>query len=59
VRVRHYGNLARLEVAPEAIARLVDASGEVAAFFKELGFSHVVVDLLGYRSGSLNEGLSL
>jgi uncharacterized protein len=59
VRVRHYGNLARLEVAPEAIARLVDASGEVAAFFKELGFSHVVVDLVGYRSGSLNEGLSL
>ncbi len=57
VRVRHYGSLARLEVAPDAIARLVDQRDNVSLYFKQIGFSHVAVDLLGYRSGSLNEGL--
>jgi pyridinium-3,5-biscarboxylic acid mononucleotide sulfurtransferase len=59
VRVRHYGKLARLEVAPEEITRLVGEHDTVAAFFKQLGFTHVAVDLVGYRSGSLNEGLNL
>ncbi len=57
VRVRHYGSLARLEVAPEAIQRLVAEREDISAYFKSLGFSHVAVDLLGYRSGSLNEGV--
>jgi pyridinium-3,5-biscarboxylic acid mononucleotide sulfurtransferase len=57
VRVRHYGSLARLEVSPESIARLVEERKEIAVYFKSIGFSHVAVDLLGYRSGSLNEGL--
>lgn len=57
VRVRHYGTTARLEVEPEAIARLVDEREEVAAYFKSIGYTHVAVDLMGYRSGSLNEGL--
>jgi uncharacterized protein len=59
VRVRHYGSLARLEVAPEAIQRLVGERDEISDFFKQIGFTHVAVDLLGYRSGSLNEGLSV
>jgi uncharacterized protein len=59
VRVRHYGQLARIEVAPEAIARLIDEREAAAAYFKELGFTHTAVDLAGYRSGSLNEGLAL
>ena len=58
VRVRHYGSLARLEVAPEQIARLAAEREEVAAFFQTLGFTHVTVDLVGYRSGSLNEVLT-
>jgi pyridinium-3,5-biscarboxylic acid mononucleotide sulfurtransferase len=57
VRVRHYGSLARLEVAPEAITRLASEREVVAEYFKSIGFTHVAVDLLGYRSGSLNEGL--
>lgn len=57
VRVRHYGSLARLEVAPEAIARLVAERETVAVYFKQLGYTHVAVDLTGYRSGSLNEGI--
>lgn len=57
VRVRHYGNLARIEVSPEAINKIVDRREEINVYFKRLGFNHVAVDLLGYRSGSLNEGL--
>ena len=57
VRVRHYGTLARLEVDPTLIDRLVKERDQVAAFFKSIGYTHVAVDLQGYRSGSLNEGL--
>ena len=57
VRVRHHGNLARLEVAPEEIERLVSQREAVTAYFKTLGFNFVAVDLLGYRLGSLNEVL--
>jgi uncharacterized protein len=59
VRVRHYGVLARIEVAPEAISQLIGSREAVSAFFKELGYTHTAVDLLGYRSGSLNEGMKL
>jgi pyridinium-3,5-biscarboxylic acid mononucleotide sulfurtransferase len=59
VRVRHYGSLARIEVAPAMIARLVAQREDVAVKFKELGFIHTAVDLMGYRSGSLDEGLNL
>jgi pyridinium-3,5-biscarboxylic acid mononucleotide sulfurtransferase len=59
VRVRYYGSLARLEVAPEAISRLASEKDEVAQYFRLIGFTYVAVDLLGYRSGSLNEGLAL
>jgi uncharacterized protein len=57
VRVRHYGDLARLEVAPEAIPQLVNQGEAITAYFKQLGYHHIAVDLSGYRSGSLNEGL--
>jgi pyridinium-3,5-biscarboxylic acid mononucleotide sulfurtransferase len=58
VRVRHYGKTARLEVVPEAIQPLVAMREEILLFFKGLGFTYVVVDLAGYRSGSMNEVLS-
>jgi uncharacterized protein len=58
VRVRHYGSLARLEVAPDAIEHLVEQRDAISQYFKQIGFTHVAVDLLGYRSGSLNEGLA-
>ncbi len=57
VRVRHYGKTARLEVDPETIRELVAIRGDVLLYFKQLGFTYVVVDLGGYRSGSLNEVL--
>jgi uncharacterized protein len=58
VRVRyHKGDLARVEVPPEAIARLCaePLRTELAAKFKSLGFRFVSLDLEGFRSGSLND----
>ncbi len=57
-RVRHHEEIARIEVAPEEMDRLLAAPmrNAVAAKLKELGFRYVTVDLLGYRTGSLNEG---
>jgi uncharacterized protein len=57
VRVRHFGDTARLEVASDAIQRLAGLRSEVLPFFKALGFTYIVIDLAGYRSGSLNEGI--
>jgi uncharacterized protein len=58
VRVRHHGEIARIEVAPEEMDRLLLPEHRAAAAEKlrALGFRHVAVDLLGYRTGSLNEG---
>jgi uncharacterized protein len=58
VRVRyHGGNLARIEVPPEAIAQLCTPATrqEMASHLKSLGFQFVTIDLEGFRSGSLNE----
>lgn len=61
VRVRHHGNVARLEVDPlDLPALLSEGSRErVVARLKELGYTYVTVDLEGFRSGSMNEVLSL
>jgi uncharacterized protein len=58
VRVRHHGQLARIEVAPEQIERLASLHETVSACLRSLGFAYVSVDLTGYRSGSLNETLA-
>jgi uncharacterized protein len=57
VRVRHHGQLARLEVAPDEIERMASLREQVSDAFKSLGFHYVAVDLTGYRLGSLNEVL--
>lgn len=56
-RVRCHGELARIEVGLEDVARLAaePARGEVAAALKGMGFSHVALDLEGYRMGSMDE----
>lgn len=53
------GDLARIEVAPGDIPALAaePLRGEVAARCKELGFRYVTLDLQGYRTGSMNEGI--
>jgi len=57
VRVRyHRGDLARLEVPPAEVGRLVEDSARqrLVQGLKDLGFRFVTIDLEGFRSGSLN-----
>ena len=58
-RVRHHGEIARLEIAREEMPRLWEEgrADALAAQLGELGFIHVTLDLRGFRSGSLNEAL--
>ncbi len=58
-RVRYHGEVARLEVEPAELARLLqDTTREIIdREFKKIGFRFVAVDLKGFRSGSLNEGI--
>lgn len=60
VRVRHHGEIARIEVAREERKRFFDEDllDKVQAKLKEVGFRYVTLDLQGYRTGSMNEGLS-
>ena len=60
MRVRIHGRMARIEALPEDIERLAEEKTRraVAESFKKLGFSYVTLDLMGYRTGSMNEALS-
>jgi len=55
-RVRHHGDIARIEVAREEMARALtpEMAGEFTRTFKALGFKFVTLDLEGFRSGSMN-----
>lgn len=59
VRVRHHEEIARIEVSPEERERFFDTTvmDKIGTYFKELGFTYVTLDLLGYRTGSMNEVL--
>ncbi|MDQ5811793.1 MAG: ATP-dependent sacrificial sulfur transferase LarE, partial [Actinomycetota bacterium] len=57
VRVRHHGEIARLEVAPAEMERAFALREEISAELKDAGFLYVTLDLAGYRSGSLNAAL--
>jgi uncharacterized protein len=59
VRVRHHGEVARIEVAEEELpfALNLEMAGRVVGALKGLGFRYVTLDLEGYRTGSLNEVL--
>jgi uncharacterized protein len=54
VRVRHHGDVARIEVDAEDIGRLIEERERVAGAVREAGYKYVALDLDGYRSGSLN-----
>ena len=58
-RVRYHGEVARIEVEASEIARMLDASIREAVDreLKKIGFRFVALDLRGFRSGSLNEGM--
>ncbi len=56
-RVRHHGELVRLEVAPAELDRALkrEVTDELARRFRALGFRYVTLDLHGYRTGAMNE----
>ena len=58
-RVRHHGNLARIEVSPHEQEKFFqpDFVQELVAYFKKIGYLYVTLDLQGYRTGSMNEVL--
>lgn len=58
VRVRHFEDTARIEIDVDAMTRLMETGirEQVISFMKQLGFLHVLLDLQGYRMGSLNPG---
>lgn len=61
VRLRHHGELARVEVDPSELARALDPAmaRRIVEELKPLGFRYVSLDLEGYRMGSLNEVLQI
>ena len=56
VRVRHHGDIVRIEIAREELTRALspEMAGEFTRIFKALGFKFVTLDLEGFRSGSMN-----
>jgi uncharacterized protein len=59
-RVRHHGELVRIEIAREELERALAPAmaAKLTVIFKELGFKFVTLDLEGFRSGSMNSLLS-
>ena len=55
-RVRHHGEIVRIEIAPEEMPRALTptVAAEFTRIFKALGFTYVTLDLEGFRSGSMN-----
>ena len=60
-RVRYHGDIARIEVAQNEFQRLLEKATRDAIVqkFKQIGFLYVGLDLQGYRTGSMNEGLRM
>lgn len=59
LRVRYHGEVARIELPPEDMAKIMETSvrERVVEAFKKIGFTYVALDLVGYRTGSMNEVL--
>jgi uncharacterized protein len=55
VRVRYHDNVARIEVTDQDFSIIADNRTEINDHLKEYGFTHVSLDLKGYRTGSMNE----
>jgi len=61
VRVHDDATLARIELLPKDIGRFTQTTGlreETETFFRALGFRYTALDLRGFRSGSMNEGIA-
>lgn len=60
LRLRHHGDIARIEVDDDGIILLADKKrrDELVQHFKSLGYTYITLDLAGFRSGSLNEKIN-
>jgi uncharacterized protein len=60
-RVRHHGELARIEIAKAEMERMLSRAmfEQASAALKRVGYKYVTLDLDGYRSGSMNDLLSI
>ncbi len=60
LRVRIHGDVARIELLPAEFGRFMEETTRLKVYkrLKELGFHYVTLDLLGYRTGSMNEVLA-
>jgi uncharacterized protein len=60
LRVRHHDEIARIEVDPDERVRFFDLEimDKIGNEFKKIGFKYVTLDIIGYRTGSMNEVLS-
>jgi uncharacterized protein len=56
LRVRHYDEVARLELSPQDFPLLLQQRENILARLRTLGYRTITLDLAGYRSGSMNEG---
>ncbi len=57
VRVRDHGGIARIEIMPDEMQKLMEMRSVIASEFKKLDFSYVTLDIMGFRSGSMDEVL--
>lgn len=58
VRVRTHGDIARIEVEPEEMDLIIQHNESIAEKLKIFGYKYVSLDLLGYKTGSMNKALS-
>ncbi len=58
LRVRHHGDVARIEVELADVAIVAEHRERIVTRLRNLGYAHVTLDLAGFRSGSMNEDLS-
>ncbi len=61
LRVRIHGDIARIELLPEEFPKFMEEETRLSVYkkFKEYGFSYVTLDVVGYRTGSMNETLDV
>jgi uncharacterized protein len=55
LRVRHHGQVARIEAEPGDFTHLLEHRTEIVATLKTIGYAYVTLDLAGFRSGSMND----
>ena len=58
VRVRTHDNIARIEVEPDCMLTVLTNHSDITSTLQSFGYRYVTMDLLGYKSGSMNKGIN-